>query len=321
MEIFPGIHQIRSEIADRDLFQYLFVGDNVVLLDTGHASTPTDVIFPYLATAGVGLNDVSLAINTHADADHHGGNQLIKSECANVLLACGERDRNVIEDPEALFASRYNQWMVEHSVGLATNPEGEKWVRQMTGNAQQIDLGLHGGENIRLGSKDGLQVLHVPGHSRGHLAVYNPRNNAVFVGDALQGATCPSRCGAPSLPPAYLSVLGYLSTIKTIERLNVDWIYSAHWPCFAGPKVSEFLVECRSFVDRADMLIRGALEWRNEGLSLRECMEICGPLLGKWPADNRWLLMYPILGHLQLLENLGVVTTEIDFGITRWKMV
>jgi glyoxylase-like metal-dependent hydrolase (beta-lactamase superfamily II) len=320
MEIFPGIHQIRSEISDRDLFQYLFIGDNVVLLDTGHALTPTDVIFPYIVNTGLALKDVSLAINTHADADHHGGNQVIKSDCANVLLACGERDRKVIEDPDMLFAQRYNQWMLEHSVGLATNPEAEKWVRQMTGHPQRIDIGLQGGEHIRLGGHDELQVLHVPGHSHGHLALYNPRNNAVFVGDALQGESCPSRCGNPSLPPAYLSVLGYFSTIKTIERLNVDWIYSAHWPSFSGPRVSEFLAECRSFVDRADLLIRRALERQHDGLSLRECIDVCGPLLGQWPSENRWLLMYPVHGHLQFLEKLGAATKETDFGITRWKM-
>ena len=53
MQIFPHVYQIRSQIADRHLFQYLFVGDNVLLLDTGMAGTPEAVILPYLNELGI----------------------------------------------------------------------------------------------------------------------------------------------------------------------------------------------------------------------------------------------------------------------------
>jgi hypothetical protein len=48
MEIFRHVYQIGSSIADRNLFQYLFVGDNTVLLDTGASNTPNETIFPFL---------------------------------------------------------------------------------------------------------------------------------------------------------------------------------------------------------------------------------------------------------------------------------
>ena len=54
MEIFPQVHQIRSCVADRHLFQYVFAGDNVVLLDTGFSTTPEDVILPFLSGIGIG---------------------------------------------------------------------------------------------------------------------------------------------------------------------------------------------------------------------------------------------------------------------------
>ena len=57
-------------------------------------------------------------------------------------------DREVIESPDRLFASRYNQWLSDHGVGLRNNPEAESWVRKMTGIAARIDVGLRGGERI-----------------------------------------------------------------------------------------------------------------------------------------------------------------------------
>jgi len=48
MELHHGVYRIQSLFGDRNLFQYLFVGDNVVLVDTGVAATPEKAIFPYM---------------------------------------------------------------------------------------------------------------------------------------------------------------------------------------------------------------------------------------------------------------------------------
>lgn len=321
MQILPHVHQIRSTIADRHLFQYLFIGDNAVLLDTGFSTTPSDVILPYLKQIGLAGDRLTFAINTHADADHHGGNASLKTRCPNVLLSCGEHDREAIENPDRLFASRYNQWMADHGVGLGTNPEAEAWVREMTGPPRRIDLSLRGGEVIAVDDVVKLRVLHVPGHSHGHLAVYDRAHRAVFVGDALHGNCCPSREGKPSLPPAYFSVLAYLATVQTIEGLDVESIYSAHWPTYSGPQVNEFLSECRRFVDDADAFIRRALEEEPAGLTLRECIQRCASGLGAWPKQNEWLLMYPVHGHLSHLEQIGLAKMERSEGLSRWRLV
>ncbi len=320
MQIFPNVYQISSRIADRNLFQYVFVGDNVVLLDTGFSSTPRDVIFPFTASIGLGSERITFAINTHADADHHGGNRAVKQECPGTLLCCGELDRAVIENPDLLFATRYNQWLESDGVGLGANANSETWVRQMTGEAQRIDVSFRGGEQIALNDNTNLQVVHLPGHSHGHLAVYSAANRAIFLGDALHGSACPSTDGKPSLPPAYFAVLAYLSSVQTVEALRVDWIYSAHWPVFHGRAAEAFLSECKSFVDRADRFLREELARHPTGATLRQCMDACTPALGRWPTDNLWLLMYPVRGHLDLLEEMGVVTAAKSNGVTRWKL-
>ena len=320
MEIFPNTYQIRSLVGDRNLFQYLFVGEKIVLLDTGASYTPTETILPFFRQARIEPSRLTMAINTHADADHHGGNASLKEAAGGVMLGCGERDRAIIEDPDRLFATRYDQWILDHGVGLGLNPEATAWVRKMVGLPQRIDLTFCGGEHIAIDEKRSLRILHVPGHSDGHLAVYDPVNRAVFVGDALHGRYCPAAGGEASLPPAYYSILAYLGTLQFLEALDIEWIYSGHWPTFHASQVSEFLVESRRFVDSAASLVWRALERHKEGVTLSLCIEECGPALGSWPANNQWLLMYPMHGHLLYLEQQGLITRASGEKLVRWKI-
>ena len=320
MEIFRHVYQVASSVADRNLFQYLFVGDNTVLLDTGASYTPSETILPFLKQIGIEPSRLTMAINTHADADHHGGNASLKQIAGQVMLTCGEQDRFIIENPDRLFASRYDQWIPDHGVGLGLNPEASAWVRKMVGPPQRIDQTLVGGEHIRIDDERSLQVLHVPGHSDGHLALYDPVERAVFVGDALHGRYCPTKTGEPSLPPAYYSVLAYLGTLQMLHAFDIDWIYSGHWPAFHGSQVSEFLAESRRFVDSASNMVWQALEKHPDGITLQACMDQCGPALGAWPLNNQWLLMYPLHGHLLHLEQQGRVTKLAGEGHVQWKI-
>ena len=140
MEIFRHVYQIASLVADRNLFQYLFVGDNTILLDTGASYTPGETILPFLETD----RDCDLSLD-HGD-QHPCRCRPSRRQCfsqedslVRCMLACGEQDRLMIEDPDRLFASRYNQWMPDHGVGLGLHPEASAWVRKMVGPAQRID--------------------------------------------------------------------------------------------------------------------------------------------------------------------------------------
>ena len=155
MEIYKGVHQIQSLYGSRNLFQYLFVGDNVVLVDTGVAETPQKAIFPYLDAIEVDLQRLTMTVITHPDVDHQGGNSAIKAAATRALLACGEADRRMVEDPRALFKLRYNFARDEHGVGFDSD---EPWPD--AGQRQTIDIGFTGGEKIHVGEGWDLDVLH-----------------------------------------------------------------------------------------------------------------------------------------------------------------
>lgn len=312
MELYKNVYQIQSLYGGRNLFQYLFVGDNVVLVDTGIADTPEKAIFPYFDRVKLRPAQLTLAVTTHADLDHQGGNDAIKRASPATLLGCGAEDREMVESPRLLFDRRYNFLRAEHSVGLDPDPWPE------AGRLRKMDLCYSGGEQIRLGDDWWLEVLHVPGHSRGHLALYDPKHKAAFVGDAIHGRGCPKAAGGLAIPVTYYDVDVYLSTLRYFEKLPIDVLYSGHWPVMRGEEVQDFISESRRTVEFIDRAILADLNKTPSGLTLKELIDAVANAVGEWPQDSWNLTMFPVQGHMRRLEDLAKVKRVPGARPVKW---
>jgi glyoxylase-like metal-dependent hydrolase (beta-lactamase superfamily II) len=144
MELYTGVYRIQSLFGDRNLFQYLFVGDNVVRVDTGIAVTPEKAIFPYMDSLKLKPERLRLALTTHPGIDHQGGNHAIKRISPGTWLACGEADRPLVEDTRRLYDVRYNFLRAEHDVGFEAEPVPE------AGMARKMAACLSGGARLSL---------------------------------------------------------------------------------------------------------------------------------------------------------------------------
>jgi len=316
MNLYPNVYQLRSLYGRRNLFQYLFVGDAVVLVDTGIDETPEKVIFPYFERLKLPLDKLSLVITTHPDLDHQGGNHAIKRAVPQSRLACGEADREMVEDPRTLFQRRYNFAKAEHDIGFDGD---EPWPE--AGKRQPVDQTFKGGEKILVSSGWELDVLHVPGHSHGHLAIYDAKHRAAFVSDALHGRGCPNADGTMGIPVTYYLVDTYLSTLCYFEKLSIDVLYSGHWPTMRGEQVSDFIAESRRAVEFIDGALRRDLSRHPEGMSLKELVNSAAAAVGEWPNDSWFLAMFPVKGHLDRMVDEGEARLVRKHGLTLWQLI
>jgi len=314
MELYRGAYRIQSLFGGRNLFQYLFVGDNLVLVDTGIAGTPEAVIFPYLDGLKIKPQRLTLAVTTHADLDHQGGNDAIKRASPGTWLSCGVADRAMIEDPRTLFDLRYNFLRAEHDVGFDPGPWPE------AGKPRKMDICFSGGEKIRLRDDWELEVLHVPGHSHGHLALYDAKERAAFVGDAIHGRGCPKAAGGLAIPVTYYYVDIYLSTLRYFEGLSIEVLYSGHWPTMRGEEIRDFIAESRQTVELFDRVILASLGKTATGLTLKELIEAVANAVGDWPKDGWDLAMFPVKGHLDRLEQQGKIRPDASGRPARWQL-
>jgi glyoxylase-like metal-dependent hydrolase (beta-lactamase superfamily II) len=313
MELYRGVYQIQSLFGGRNLFQYFFNGDQRVLLDTGIAETPEKVIFPYLDRLKIKPEQLTLAITTHADMDHQGGNDAIKRFSPGTLLACGEADRTLVENPTTLYERRYNFLKAENDVALDPVPPPD------AGKPRKMDLTFSGGETIRLQDDWRLEVLHVPGHSHGHLAFYDAKHRAAFVGDAIHGRGCPKATGELAIPVTYYNVDIYLSTLRYFENLPIDVLYSGHWPVMQGEEIRDFIADSRRTVELLDRVILSSLERQRPGLTLKELIDAVANAVGEWPRESWTLAMFPVKGHLDRLESQGKVQRVAGAHPARWQ--
>ena len=314
MELYRNVYQVRSLFGGRNLFQYLFIGDNAVLVDTGIATTPEQVIFPYMDRLKLKPERLTLAITTHADLDHQGGNDTIKRASPGTSLACGDADRVLVEDPRTLFDQRYNFLLEEHDVGFNPEPGPE------AGKPRRMDFTFSGGERIRLDDDWDLEVLHVPGHSHGHLAVYDPKHKTVFTGDAIHGRGCPKAAGGMAIPVTYYYVDAYLSTLRFFESLEITRLYSGHWPAMEGEEVKDFIAESRQTVELFDRVILASLSKHASGLTMKELIDAVAQAVGDWPRDTWTVAMFSVKGHIDRLEDMGKARVVFGTRPVRWQL-
>ncbi len=314
MELYKDVYQIQSLFGGRNLFQYLFVGDNVVLVDTGIAETPEKVIFPYLDELGLKPEALTLAVTAHSDADHQGGNSAIKRRSPRTLLGCGEGDRMLVESPRALYDIRYNFLQHEHGVGFDPEPSPD------AGQPCKMDVSFSGGEQVRLRDDWALEVLHVPGHSHGHLALYDARHKTVFASDAIHGHGCPKADGGMAIPVTYYYVDIYLSTLRFFEGLAIDVLYSGHWPTMRGEEVRDFIADSRQTVELFDRVILSSLARNSAGLTLKELIDTVSNAVGEWPKETWSMAMFAVKGHMDRLEQLSKARRVPAVSPVRWQL-
>ena len=258
MEVASGIHRIESDLGVRFMAQYVLAGDaRTLLVDTGLSETPATVIGPYLESAGLGLTAIDEVIISHADLDHSGGNRSLRELHPRVRIACHELDRRWIESNEAMVAENY-LWNVEF--GFEQPDEAARAeLKASCGGDCQVDEGLQGGETLRLGGDWLVEVLHLPGHTLGHLAVWDPRSRAAIIIDAVLERGIYSRDGELLIPPRIYDAAAYRRSIRSLLDLEPALLLTAHYPVMEAAEGRAFLERALAFTDELEQAVRAEI--------------------------------------------------------------
>ena len=305
--LFENVFIIDGEIGGRPL-QLVYLRGTVaaMLLDTGCAADPREVIAPQIREAGGNIEDLTWILSTHPDLDHIGGNYAAKQLAPKALLACGDADRHICTGLDALLKYRYDLYRADHQIFHS----GDKLARikALAGPPQPIDVTFRGGEHLRLAPGWEVEVIAVPGHAKGHLAIYDPAHKALYGADAIHGSVYMGLDGTAKFCPTYADIDDYLSTIQLIEHMPVTTYVGCHWPVKTYGQIAEFCRESRAFVEKADVLLLSLLRKPH---SLREMCEQLGPQLGEWPRAVDLDLACALEGHVKRWLNRGKLRANV----------
>lgn len=144
---------------------------------------------------------VTQLINTHSHLDHIFGNTYIKEKYGLEIKA---------HPADAFLAESLPEQSCRFGLRMPLKP-------------QSIDVELHDGDTIFLG-KERIDVLGVPGHSPGGIALYCPESNFVITGDTL----FPGSMGRTDLPMGDYATLADAIRRKLLTLPDSTVVLSGH---------------------------------------------------------------------------------------------
>ncbi len=315
-EIHPGLFRIDTPLGERIASLYVLRGsDGALLFDTGLRGTIPDHLLPALAELGIRPDEIATVVISHCDVDHFGGISDVRTSLPAARVVVHARDRAAVEDIDTFLAERGNGFAVEY--GLAESPEGIAWMREV-GGAGPVDGTVDDGDLFELGGIT-AKVLHLPGHTHGHLGLWVPEASAHLVGDAVLADSVDLVDGTPAFPPTYRYVADYRRTTDRLRAQPARALLTAHYPTYTGVAALDFLDRTSRFVDQLEELVLAHIPADGPGIDLPHLLDAVNPRAGTWPSEGTaGALAYPVVGHLEDLAERGLIQRHGERGDYRW---
>jgi glyoxylase-like metal-dependent hydrolase (beta-lactamase superfamily II) len=291
---------------------WLLEGDPVTLIDTGPA-TPEALasLEEQLATRGLALEDIELVLLTHHHLDHTGLAAEIKARSGAQIAAhhgtasWGARLDDAVRDERRFTLALIDAHGVPQPVRERTGAFFEHVVAQSRPFA--TDRVLVDGQRVRAGGRD-LRIVSRPGHSTTDTLFVDEAADEAFVGDHLLATiTTGVELGQTELPgERRRGLMEYLGNLRKTQVMPLRRCYAGH-----GPVIDDHaaLIDDRIgfHADRLER-IAGHVE---DGCDT--AFEVARRLWSDDVAEaNPVLVVWEVLGHLDLLVNRGVVTERVD---------
>lgn len=183
-----------------------------VLIDTGFGS---DVVETerLIQEAGISPEELQLIVNTHYHSDHVGGNFHFQKNYG-IEIAGHKWEADMINRADAEACS--SKW-------LDQPVEPYRVVRKLSDN-----------DEIETGSRI-LKVLHTPGHTLGHISLYDPEEKVLIAGDLFHqsdiGWLNSFREGAGAIHRS-------MESLERLSKLPIQQAYSGHGSQIEDPSAT-----------------------------------------------------------------------------------
>lgn len=233
-EIIPGIYRMQIPIHNNPLGftnTYLIRGnDGYLLIDAGWNSREGfETMQSQLKELSLTFTDIRKIVVTHSHGDHYGLVPAIKERTdAEVILHRCEKDmllnrfagiQQTMFDIEGLFR--------KHGAPDSDTPvhRPPPFVRKGMIEPLVPETTLEGGEIISTGEFN-LLVIWTPGHSPGHICLYEEKNKLLFGGDHVLPGITPN---ISLVPHNGENPLGdFVKSLDILGLLDVEMVLPAH---------------------------------------------------------------------------------------------
>ncbi len=254
-----------------------------------------------LREIGVELKETDFFI-THLHADHFGLVSRLVKDSRKIYFNRPEKE--IIEawggwEPMVQYARRIG--FPEHLLRAALNAHpgfkhGSQWVPELSV--------LQDGETIRAGDYI-LRCVATPGHTRGHMCLYEPTKKFFLAGDHMLRDITPNiQCWSDQDDP----LRDYLASLDKVDGLEVDLVLPGHRILF-----KDFHVRIRELKAHHERRADEVLEILKEGpkdafeVASRMTWDIDYASWEDFPIAQKWFATGEAISHVRYLEGRDLV--------------
>jgi glyoxylase-like metal-dependent hydrolase (beta-lactamase superfamily II) len=311
-EVFPGIYWIKNPIgldgsSLSHVNSYLVRGeDGYLLVDTGwNTEESFDEIQRSLKEIGARIEDISQILVTHIHPDHYGMAGRIK-RISGARIYMHEIENSIIDTRyvhmDALLAQTA-EWLKIN--GVPAEETGD--IRDASLDIVDLvvparpDVILHGGEMITTGEFN-FNAIWTPGHSPGHICLYEPEKKVLLSGDHILPTITPNIGRHPQSAENPLGM--YLESLQEMRKLDVSLVLPGHDEPFTGlvPRIDEII----SHHEQRNLEILAAVSSQP-----RTAFDIAEYVT--WGTNASWRELPPIHRRMAIFETIA----HLEYMITR----
>lgn len=304
----------------KNLNSYLIVGERSLLIDTGFRwESCRAAMERQLAEIGVDRDRMDIFL-THLHSDHTGlAPTLIRPGCR---IYIGRIDGPGVEDAmdDAAWQALYTAYVqdgftweeIDHlwDKNPAQGAAPEVWDQYQ--DLEDGDVLSYGGHNLR--------CVLTPGHTPGHMCLYEAESKWLFSGDHVLFHISPNICRWSSMPDALGS---YLESLQKVRDLPVELLLPAHRQETGDltARVDELTAHHLRRIENAWQTVR-----EEPGLT---AYEIAGRMRWKirsrswedFPLTQKFFAVGEALAHLDYLEVRGRIAHREEQGKNRYYVI
>ncbi|UPK73920.1 MBL fold metallo-hydrolase [Nocardioidaceae bacterium SCSIO 66511] len=217
MRLAPNLYRVGNDIVAAYLVD---TPDGITIIDAGLPGHWHD-LQRALAELNKTASDIAGLVLTHGDSDHIGFAERLRRESGvpvHVHAADAQRARTgekpkVPTPPMRLGATATFLAYAVRKSGLRT-----KYVREVAE--------MHDGDVLDLPGSP--EIIGLPGHSPGSVAVHVPAADAVFVGDALTTRHVLTGESGPQPAPFTDDPAAALTSLDRLTNIEASWVLPGH---------------------------------------------------------------------------------------------
>jgi glyoxylase-like metal-dependent hydrolase (beta-lactamase superfamily II) len=229
MKIAEGLEMLEiqgSMFGTPGIFYPTLVWDNeeVVLIDTG-VPGQSELIAEAVEKAGVPFDSISKILITHQDIDHIGNLSTIINKATEKIEVFSHKAEKPYIQGELTPIKMTPERMKQQEVMLSKLPvEKRDEIKKMFSNlSTKVDKTVEDDEELPFCG--GIQVIHTPGHTPGHICLYLKKYKTLVAGDEMN--IVEGKLLGPN-PQFTYNMEEALNSLKKLSKYEINTVICYH---------------------------------------------------------------------------------------------